>query len=130
MRLRKGLLADVAGTLATEVGAIAVVLGFWPFEPQRCIFRGAALDAQSRRRASYLPVVLLGRLALGAPKALAIFTKSCPSGLRRARQTSECRGASCVRTVQVRSVRLDCTKHAHVMSVYRCRRDRVGGGVV
>ena len=75
MHFRKGLLADVAGARLMELGAIvgeAVaggMLGLRRLEPERRIFRGAALDAQARRR-EHFPVVFLRRFALGTAKCL------------------------------------------------------------
>jgi len=132
MRLRKGLLADVAGTLATEVGAIAVVLGFWPFEPQRVHIPRSGAGRAVPAVASTCRSWLLGRLALGAPKGLGHLYQVVPLGWATSpANISSSRRWSCVRPFRVRAIRLDCTKHAHALSrISLSERVVSGAGVV
>ena len=80
MHLRKRLLADVAGALLAELGAVIDALRFRPLEPQRRIHCGAALDAQACLFDD-LAVMRLGGLALGAPKCFRHSRHIVPFGL-------------------------------------------------
>ena len=113
MHLCKGLLADVAGALLMELGAIVRSFGLRRLEPERCIHCGAALDAQPRRR-EHLPVMLLRGLALGASKRLRHLHQVVPLGFcDQAGERQQFAALFLREAGEVRAISLDRAQHAH-----------------
>jgi hypothetical protein len=122
-----GLLADVASAFLVERGAIArEILGLGRLEPERRIFGGAALDAQARRR-EHFPIMLLRRLAFGAPKRLRHLHEILPFRLRdEACERQQLAALILGEAREVRAISLYGAQYAHAGEYVVVGEGRVG----